>query len=419
MKNKILLLLALIGAALSAQAYDFTDVCTTGQTLYYNIRGNSAVVTHPNDAEFDEAWTGFEKPTGSVMIPDMVEHDGLFYNVTTIGAYAFCGCDSIMSFALPSTLTTMEAAAFWGCSRVRVLDIPTPVTSIGESAFGHCTSLGLIIYDAADCATFASSAFAGCDSVKQMFISNRVRRIPETAFFGLYSLKRIDYLGNLAEWCRIDFGANPLLYAKHLYIEGTEVYDLTIPASITRVMRNAFVNCLGLESVSMGPQVTAISEGAFNGCSELTSLQLGQHVDSISDWAFTSCSALASITSLNTHAPVIGGDATFYEVDKSIPLHVPEGSADEYRNAYGWREFANIVADIIAGIDAAPSVEASISVHGHEIAVDVPNSTSACLYGMDGRLVDSSRQGTLHAPATGVYLVQVGNTPARKVVVTQ
>lgn len=34
----------------SMKAYDFSAVCSTGQTLYYNISGNNVSVTYENDS---------------------------------------------------------------------------------------------------------------------------------------------------------------------------------------------------------------------------------------------------------------------------------------------------------------------------------------------------------------------------------
>ena len=95
MKRHILtLILALVmgvGSAWSATNFDISSVCSTGQTLYYKITNNSThevKLTHPY-SNTSYPWDGYTKPTGSIIIPDYVEYNGVNYAVTAIDSYAF------------------------------------------------------------------------------------------------------------------------------------------------------------------------------------------------------------------------------------------------------------------------------------------------------------------------------------------
>ena len=86
--KKVLIIILLISTAINTYAYDFSAVCSTGQTLYYKITGYSTVsVTYPSN----NYYYGYSRPTGSLIIPDSVLHDSIYYKVVSIGNYAFYG----------------------------------------------------------------------------------------------------------------------------------------------------------------------------------------------------------------------------------------------------------------------------------------------------------------------------------------
>ena len=61
--------------------------------------------------------------------------------VTSIGDYAFAGCDGLTSVIIPEGVTSIGQSAFSNCTGLTSVTIPSTVTSIGEQAFGSCNSL--------------------------------------------------------------------------------------------------------------------------------------------------------------------------------------------------------------------------------------------------------------------------------------
>ena len=107
----------------------------------------------------DESGTLLEvennKELSSVIIPD---------SVTSIGAVAFGGCESIESITIPNGVTYINDYTFSGCSSLKSVSIPNSVYSIADCAFQGCNSLrSLIIPNSVT--EIAKYAFDYCDNL--------------------------------------------------------------------------------------------------------------------------------------------------------------------------------------------------------------------------------------------------------------
>ncbi len=172
-------------------------------------------------------------------------------SVTSIGSYAFYGCTNLTSVVIPNSVTNIGGYAFEDCSGLTSVTIPDSVTSIGFEAFKGCNGLTAV------------------------------------------------YIHDLAAWCGIEFGSS-FSSAHHLYLDGEEVVDLTIPDSVTSIGSYAFHGCANLTSVAIPDSVTSIGSEAFYGCSGLTSVTIPDSVTSIGYYAFYGCSGLTSVTIRNS-----------------------------------------------------------------------------------------------------------------------
>lgn len=133
----LLLLLAYVGLS-PTFAYDFSSVCSSGQTLYYDISGSTTVaVTCPST----QSWDGYTMPSGELVIPETVEYGGLSYTVTSIGEYAFYYCTGLTSISIPNSVLTIGDYSFNHCTGITELTIPSSVLDIGVWAFGYCDAL--------------------------------------------------------------------------------------------------------------------------------------------------------------------------------------------------------------------------------------------------------------------------------------
>ena len=165
-----------------------------------------------------------------------------------------------------------------------VVNIPEEVTYMGRTR--KVTSIGEL-------------AFYDCAFLTSITIPNSVTTIRESAFENCVRLTSV-HITDIAAWCKISFGSNPLKYAHHLFINGEEIKDLVIPNSVTSIGESAFFGCTGLTSVTVPNSVTGIGIDTFNGCTSLTSITIPNSVTGIGVRAFYNCTSLTSISIPNS-----------------------------------------------------------------------------------------------------------------------
>ena len=230
--------------------------------------------------------------------------DNYYYSCYTsndiIGKYAFCGCSSLTSVIIPSSVTEIGEDAFYYCSSLTSVNIPSSVTSIGMNAFYKCSSLTSIN------------------------IPSSVTEIGEYAFQQCSSLTSVD-----------------------------------IPSSVTEIRKYAFDDCSSLINVNISSSVTSIGMCAFNKCSSLTSVNIPLRVTSIGESAFSDCTGLRSIYVYAETVPSISANAFNGCDSENCILYVPKGTYDAYWYSK-WGYFDNIVefdATNIRNIVAEPEIQ--------------------------------------------------------------
>ena len=354
------------------------SVTTIGKYAFYGCTGELIVncnIPSASDSSYGAFYGG--KFT-SVTIGD---------SVTTIGRYAFYECSSLTSVAIGDSVTTIGDWAFGYCDSLTSVTIGDSVTTIGDRAFYNCTGelfvncnipAAAFCYSAFTSVTIGDSvttigdwAFYYCSSLTSVTIPDSVTTIGEGAFEDCSSLTSV-YITDLLAWCKIGFGsstANPLYYAKNLYLNNELVKELVIPSDITEIKSCAFYKCSSLTSVTIPDSVTTIGDDAFGYCSSLTSIIIPDSVTTIGEDAFRYCSSLTSVT-IPDSVTTIGAwafsrcegltsvyckattpptailddyygywDAFDYNAS-GRKIYVPTGSVEAYKSALGWSEYA-------------------------------------------------------------------------------
>lgn len=220
-------------AGVAANAYDFVV-----NGIYYNILSKTDRTVEVTKADGNDY-------SGDVVIPAVVNHDGVAYSVTKIGEGAFSQCPALTSVSM-SSVDTIDYGAFYHSDNLASVRLPATLTLIKGNPFSGCTALKEIVVDE-DNTKYSSDGGVMYDKNKETLIS----------------------------W-------------------PTAQADIDIPSSVTAIGESAFENCHNLTSVSM-PSVETIGGMAFICCSSLTSVSMPS-VKMIDYLAFHICTDLTSVS---------------------------------------------------------------------------------------------------------------------------
>lgn len=319
--------------------------------------------------------------------------------VQAIPSYLFGGCEHVGGeIVLPSSLITIGTMAFVNCSNITSVTIPENIDTIQSFAFQNCTSLQSIHYNATDC-HYVSFPFHENTSISTIYFGNNVISIPNHLFSSLASLNgtlnlpsNLQRIGEYAFYgCSGLTGnleiPNSVRNVGQSAFQGCSgITSVTIGTSLSTIGNCAFympsvisvnynaTNCNtssttatvfsgdALSSFIIGSNVKTIPDGLISICPNLTSiifpegltkigannfylggfvgtLVLPSSLTQLGSGAFGQCTSLNSIQ-CNAIVPP-DASAIFYGCF-DIPLKVPCGSINAFKNAQGWNSFNNI-----------------------------------------------------------------------------
>ena len=247
--------------------------------------------------------------SSNVAIPDTIMVDSIKYNVTSIGSYAFYGCDKLNGkLSLPSSITLIGENAFSG-TKYSICDIAatTPPT-ISSSSLSAETSLVLVptgtpnAYKEADVwKNYTIIAEGSCDIVVTNAKGGELARsILTQTRKNLQNITGLKVKGTLNS---IDFELINTNMSSLLHLDITETDVTEIPAE-------AFKNIVTLMSIKLPSTLQTIGDYAFSGCKVLSGeLILPEKLTKIGNYAFQNCSGLsgtlkipANVTYINSYA---------------------------------------------------------------------------------------------------------------------
>ncbi|MBP5476099.1 MAG: leucine-rich repeat domain-containing protein [Paludibacteraceae bacterium] len=314
------------------------------------IEGTGVITAESSnmDITYTWAWDEYASSIKSVVIGE---------GITKIGAEAFANLDNLKALSLPNSLITIEHGAFHGCHKLASVSIPKNVIHIYDKAFSHCYGLTNIIfhgltsiYDNVFVGCGGSLASITCFSVAPLYctglayadsqIADRAPSIP--LYVPDQSVKK--YKAHSA-WKK--FKIKPLSERPGAYI----IASGTIGDNITwKLDSNGILSIQGTGSLpgwaepvpsSAGKRYVPAEDASapwYPYLEDILYIEIGAGITGIGDYSFYGCTNVQSVTSYAATPPTCGTEA-FGGIDTTIPLYVPDGTAEAYMAAGQWQDF--------------------------------------------------------------------------------
>jgi len=247
---------------------------------------------------------------------------GAINSVETIGDKAFSGCANLTDHLyFPPTLTSLGVSAFEGCAGLNgtiVFPRHASFTVIPDRAFAQCTGITGISTNTGNGTSLQYLASIGSGRIPNgLIIPAQVTRIGKEAFLNC---------SKFALALNLDATPNPTpsLTTPNLILNIQEIGNaafsgcaaftsLVLPSwpAYTVVADECFNGCAKILELTIPTNVTTIQEGAFSGCIRIANVPKFDNVTSIGSNAFSGCSGMIGALVLGTNLEILGDRAFF------------------------------------------------------------------------------------------------------------
>ena len=190
-------------------------------------------------------------------------------------------------------------------------------TTLADEAFKDNYNLTELILPA-NLTSVSYMAVAGCKNLKAITIPASVEVIEASAFEDCRSIQSITFGGAAGAPGR---AAAPAANSQ-----------------LKKIGNWAFYNAHELQHLDIPEGVEEIGDGAFYGCTYLEDMVLPSSIRAIGDNCFALCGKLTKIVCNATTPPAIQAK-TFYDVNRQIPVYVPDEAIASYESDEYWQEF--------------------------------------------------------------------------------
>ena len=338
--------------------------------------------------------------TGPLILPQGIQE---------IGVCAFVGCSGFNGeLVLPSSLKRIHEGAFEDCTGFTgTLIIPETIDRIGYGAFRRDKGIENIILPSRY--VFAGDSldnnrgyhvFSGCTGLTSVEIPEGWENTSDGTFEKCTNLRSVRLPQSLKR------------IGSDCFDSCTSLSEINVPEGVTQIGAKAFFNCERLAEFVFPDSLTVIGAGAFSHCTSLTgNLSIPDLVEEIMFYTFNSCIGYNSLVigkSVNwiveqafentqlekiiikaTTPPELKRFTNAWHFPADIPITVPCGTLEAYRNAEGWSEFTNmhegpaLLLSVVSENEGYGSVRVLKEATCEDVSVEVealPNEGCAFLY---------------------------------------
>ena len=277
------------------------------------------------------------------------------------GNLVFQNCRSLTGeVVLPSTIKEIGDGAFF-CSKISSINLPEGLEKIGDAAFYACR-------------------------LKEVWIPNSCQTIAGTNTFQQnYPLKKIHLPEGL--------GRIPSCFANDCW----DLQEVNIPSTVKSIDRAAFEQCKSLKKINLPDGLETIEREAFYHCDSLEQIIFPATLNFLGQECCSYMPGLKRIYCMSSEPPVCKestlnpGNSPFgkYNSDfylrtpNDIPIYVPIGAAEKYRNAWGWDYFTNFIET-----DDFPTAIHNVTTEHYD--------SKNCVYDLMGRRVINPQKGQVY-----------------------
>ena len=343
--------------------------------------------------EYCQSLKTIKIPSGVTAIPDYcfnhclsLESVTIPVGVMTIGQYAFLGCN-LKELTLPSTVTMIGSRAFVSNNRFQSITCnATTPPSLGENAFNYNISTTVKVPLSSIAAYRQANGWKNFSNycsgeVVNNGITYRIEEngamvaVAEATLTEANILSAVEFEGNQYPVIKIN---------DNVFADNTNLTAVTLPKGLVEIGASAFLGCKNLESVVLPESLTTLGSRSFEYCQSLKTIKIPSGVTAIPDYCFNHCLSLESVTipegvttigdgaffgcnlkelTLPSTVTMVGSDAfirknrfqsitcnattppnlgeNVFGYNASTAVKVPLQSIAAYRQAEGWKGFAN------------------------------------------------------------------------------
>ena len=209
--------------------------------------------------------------------------------------------NELESITVPSTVNNIPVKyiledAFNGCVKLKTITLGENIISIGKDAFKEAVNLTKVNY-LGNITNWCKIEFENEYSnpvgiTKNFFIKDvlqisidlpkSITSIGKYTFYGFEGITSVHYKSNINDWCKIDFYheySNPLCYGASLYFNDIKASTIQIPDAVTEIKNYAFYGS-SLTEVAISNKVTKIGAYTFYNNKNLGTITLGDTTSS-------------------------------------------------------------------------------------------------------------------------------------------
>ncbi|MBO7589514.1 MAG: leucine-rich repeat domain-containing protein [Bacteroidaceae bacterium] len=281
-------------------------------------------------------------PSLHVAIPDVVVWDDLLeFRLISIGRGAFADNDSIKEVVIPEHVSYIGNGAFRGCtnlSEIKILCKPENISFIdfkGTKWYEQLPSGPVVIdYD---------YLFCYKDTVpSQYVIPDSIRRIGNDVFCRKSELNEVILHENVS-WM-----------GNAVFCGCTGLKEIMIPRGVKRIGDEAFSGCSSLKEIILSDGLEEIGYLAFWGCESLKEVEFPASLRKTD--LFVNNDDSLRVIKLKGVSPSVFPDCFSYDPSlfegeswsvffSRCSLNIPRGTAEKYREATFWKQFATIIEE--------------------------------------------------------------------------